>query len=90
METSCFDDSRLSRQGNAEDKSIVSEKENQAGNELPARTDTKDSEAYLELIDDLAIAEQMLEDYEAHGIERTTLYTEYRANRLGSNTSMRV
>ena len=49
-----------------------------------------DSEAYLELVDDLAIAEQVLEDYEAHGIERTTLYTEYRAKRLGSNTSMRA
>ncbi len=42
------------------------------------------STAYVEFIDDLAIAEQVLEDYEAHGIEGTTLYGEYRAKRLGS------
>jgi hypothetical protein len=44
------------------------------------------SEAYIELIYDLAIAEQVLEDYEAQGIEGTTLYGEYRAKRHGSKT----
>ena len=44
------------------------------------------SVACVEFIDDLAIAEQALEDYEAHGTESTTLYSEYRAKRLESKT----
>ena len=72
------------------DKSIVTERDYEAENELRTEGDTKDSEAYPELINDLAIAKQVLEDYEARGIERTTLYSEYRAKRLDSKTSLRA
>ena len=65
-------------------------RDDKADDELQEIFEKVDSDAYLDLIDDLALAEQVLEDYEAHGIERTTPYTEYRAKRLGSNTSMRA
>ena len=58
------------------------DKANEDLHERPRREDS-------ELIDDLALAEQALEDYETHGIERTTLYSEYRAKRLDSKTSQR-
>jgi hypothetical protein len=34
--------------------------------------------------EDLALAEQALEEYEAEGIEGTVPYSEYRAKRLGA------
>ena len=38
-----------------------------------------------ELLEDLATAEKVLEEYEATGIEGTISYREYRAKRLGRN-----
>ncbi len=66
------------------EKSIVTERENKAEKELRARTDTEDPEAHRELIEDLAAADQALEEYEAQGLEGSTNYTEYRAKRLGT------
>ena len=37
---------------------------------------------YEELVDDLATAQRALEEYEDRGIEGTTSYSEYRADRL--------
>ena len=65
-------------------------RDDRADEELQEVFGKADSEAYLELIKDLAVAKQALEDYEAHGIEHTTLYSEYRAKRLWSNTSKRA
>ena len=62
----------------------------EANEELQESFRKVDSEASLKLIDDMALAEQALEDYEAHGTERTTLYSEYRAKRLESKTSQRA
>ena len=59
-----------------------------AENVLRAGSKSVDLETLHEFIDDLAIAEQVLENYEAHGIECTTLYGGYRAKRLRSKTSM--
>ena len=66
------------------EKSIVTDRQNKAERELRARTDTEDPEAHRELIEDLDAADQALEEYEAQGIEGTTTYNEYRANRLGT------
>ncbi len=66
------------------DKSIVTERDYEAGNEFRARVDTKDPEANRELAEDLAAADQALEEYEDQGLEGTTSYTEYRAKRLGT------
>ena len=71
-------------------KSIVTPKDSKPEDQLLTTADIPCPEARREFIEDLAIAEQMLEDYEAHGIERTTPYSEYRARRLGSNTSKRA
>ena len=40
-------------------------------------------DAHWELIQDLAVAEQALEEYDVAGIEGTLPYSEYRARRLG-------
>ena len=41
------------------------------------------AEDYRDHIEDLALAEQMLEEYETQGIEGTIPYSVYRARRLG-------
>ena len=66
------------------DKSIVTKEESKAETGLQARIDTEDPETQRELIEDLAAANQALEEYEAQGIDGTTSYTEYRAKRLGT------
>ena len=58
-------------------------RDDKADDELQEVFGKADSEAYLELIEDLSAAERALKQYEAHGIEHTTLYSEYRAKRLG-------
>ena len=65
-------------------KSIDTKRDDKAKNEIRARVDTKDPVVHRELTEDLAVAEQALEEYEAQGIEGTTSYTEYRAKRLGT------
>ena len=65
---------------------IDSTRDDKANEELQESFRKVDSEASLEHIKDLALAEQALEDYEALGIEGTTYYGEYRAKRLGSKT----
>ncbi|MDE2717556.1 MAG: hypothetical protein F4Y50_03775 [Dehalococcoidia bacterium] len=69
---------------------IESMRNDEANEELQESFRKVDSEASLELIDDMALAEQALEDYEAHGIECTTFYSEYRAKRLASKTSLKA
>ena len=66
------------------DKSIVTEMEDKA--DRPERVGQEDSEAQRELMEDLALAERALEEYDAHGIEGTTPYSEYRAKRLGTTS----
>ena len=66
------------------DKNIVTERDDKSENEIRARVDTKDPVVHRELTEDLAVAEQALEEYESQGIEGTTSYTEYRAKRLGT------
>ena len=43
-------------------------------------------EDYYETIEDLAVAKEALEEYEASGVVETTPYSEYRAQRLGSDS----
>ena len=64
------------------DKSMAAEKEEKSEIDLRARFDTKDPEEHRELIEDLAIADQALAEYDARGIEGTTSYNEYRVRRL--------
>ena len=66
------------------DKSIVTEIDDKANDELPDVVVPEDNETHHELAEDLAIAEQALEEYDARGIEGTTSYNEYRAKRLGT------
>ena len=42
-----------------------------------------DSDEYEELSDDMALAQQAVEEYEAKGIEGTILYSQYRSKWLG-------
>lgn len=66
------------------DKNIVTEIDDKSNDELPDTVRPEDPEAYHELVEDLAIAERALEEYDAQGIEGTTSYNEYRAKRLGT------
>ena len=84
MGTLTADDSEISRQGDAMDKSIVTKRDDKAENERPVRVEIKDSETHRELIEDLAVADQALEEYEVQGVEGATPYNEYRAKRLGT------
>ena len=93
LRLNCYDvwtltigDSELSRQGDAVHNCIDSMRDYKANEELQEGFRKVDSEALIELIDDMAIAEKVLEDYEARGIEGTTLYSEYRDNRLSTKT----
>ena len=45
-----------------------------------------DDEAYREEIEDIAAAKRALEDYEASGLGGTSSYSEYRAQRLGTES----
>ncbi len=65
------------------DKNIVTEIDDESNDELPDTVRPEDTEAYHELVEDLAIVERALEEYDAQGIEGTTSYNEYRAKRLG-------
>ena len=66
------------------DKSVVTERDDKAENELQSNIDTRDPESHRELAEDLAVADQAVEEYEAQGVDGTTSYNEYRAKRLGT------
>ena len=53
-----------------------SEERQRGGFELVGRDD------YEELVEDLAVAERALEEYEKRGLEGTASYSEYRASRF--------
>ena len=64
-------------------RSIVTLKDSKPEDQLLTTADIPCPEARREFVEDLAAAEWALMQYEAHGIERTTPYSEYRAKRLG-------
>ena len=68
------------------DKSIFTKIEDKANDDRPETVGQEDPEAHRELIEDIALAERALEEYDAQGIEGTTSYSEYRAKRLGTSS----
>ena len=45
-------------------------------------------EEYLEFLEDMAVAKEAEEEYDRQGLAGTTFYAEYRAKRLGSESTV--